>query len=137
MYLLSKIARANKEDRRRTITEVPVLGKVSPNTSGAGTFGVGIVMPKTCPPPEVAGGVEPPKSEDGIKEEVPPPQLPVQPPPLGGGAVFKLKCAFTFILPFIVMVQTGLVPVQAPDQEPLKLEFESGAAVKVTTVPEA
>ena len=111
---------------------MPVLGKVSPKTSG-----VGIVMPKTWPPPpEGAGGGEPPKSKGGIKEEVPPPQLPVQAPP-EGGTVFKLKCALTAILPVIVIVQTELVPVQAPLQEPLKLELASGVSVKVITVPSA
>jgi hypothetical protein len=48
--------------------------------------------------------------------------------------VLRLKVATAERLAFMVIVQLGDVPVQAPDHPP-NIEFASGAAVKVTTVP--
>ena len=122
-------AKDNSEAQAKSSNGTPVRGRVSPKTSGTG-----IVMPNTWPP--LGGGAEgedPPKSAGGMKDAVPPPpQLPTQPPP---PVELRLKWALTEALLFKVMVQTGLVPVQAPDQEPSKLELASGAAVIVITVP--
>ena len=45
-----------------------------------------------------------------------------------------MNVAVTEIFAFMVMVRVGDVPVAPPDQ-PLKVEFALGVAVKVTTVP--
>jgi hypothetical protein len=46
----------------------------------------------------------------------------------------SIKAAVTLIFAFMVRIQVGDVPVTPPDQ-PAKVEFASGIAVRVTTVP--